>query len=68
MLLLIFLIVGGGCMKIKIVGGVGEKKSNNKKQWYFQDRIYSIFGLAPTLTANFSNSILILEDREELDE
>ena len=48
-------------MRIKIVGRVGEKKSNNKKQWYFQDRIYSIEGLSPTLTANFSNSILILE-------
>lgn len=27
-------------IKAKVVGGIGEKKSNNNTQWYQQDRIY----------------------------
>ena len=26
--------------KSQVIGGIGEKKSNNGKQWYQQDRIY----------------------------
>ena len=26
--------------KPQVIGGIGEKKSNNGKQWYQQDRIY----------------------------
>ena len=27
-------------IKARVVGGIGEKKSNNNTQWYQQDRIY----------------------------
>lgn len=28
-------------IKPKVIGGIGEKKSNNGRQWYLQDRIYN---------------------------
>lgn len=31
---------GGGNLEPKVIGGVGEMKSNNGTQWYQQDRIY----------------------------
>lgn len=27
-------------MKAKVIGGIGEKKSNKGTQWYQQDRVY----------------------------
>lgn len=27
-------------IKPKVIGGIGEKKSNNNTQWYQQDRVY----------------------------
>lgn len=33
------IVVLGNCYP-KVIGGIGEKKSNNKTQWFLQDRIY----------------------------
>ena len=36
--------------KVKVLGGIGEKNSNNNTQWYIQNRIYDSDGLSPALT------------------
>ena len=44
-----------GCgyeLEPKIVGGFGEKKSNNGTQWYQQDRVYSTETVAMCHPAN----------------
>ncbi len=38
--------------KITLLGGVGEKKSNNNTQWYLQDRVYSGEGIALAVTTS----------------
>ena len=35
---------------VAVVGGIGEKKSNNGTQWYQQDRIYDIGCISPALS------------------
>ena len=46
----------GGCCEstattndVKVIGGLGEMKSNGGRQWYYQDRIYSSEGISPAL-------------------
>lgn len=47
----------GGCYEstdstsgeVKVIGGIGEKKSNGGSQWYWQDRIYDTDGISPAL-------------------
>lgn len=36
----------------KVIGGIGEKKSNGGTQWYQQDRVYSIAKVALCVPAN----------------
>ena len=47
--------------KVKLWGGIGEKKSNKGKQWYIQRRIYDTDGLAPALTTFKSDYWIILK-------
>lgn len=37
--------------KVKLYGGIGDKKSNNGTQFYLQNRIYDSNGIAPSLTS-----------------
>lgn len=39
--------------KPQVIGGIGEKKSNNGKQWYQQDRIYDD-NVAMSVTTTFN--------------
>lgn len=46
----------------KVIGGIGEKKSNNGTQFFQQDRIYDADHVAPSLQANLpggSNKVAI---------
>ena len=45
-------------------GGIGGKKSNNGTQWYFQDRIYSIDGVSPALSAFKSDYLVCIPFKE----
>lgn len=36
---------------VAVLGGLGEKKSNSKTQWYQQDRIYDGSGIATSLNS-----------------
>ena len=36
----------------KVIGGIGEKKSNGGTQWYQQDRVYSMAKVALCVPAN----------------
>lgn len=38
----------------KVVGGIGEKKSNGGQQWYQQDRIYDGENIAISVTTAFN--------------
>lgn len=38
--------------KPKVIGGLGEKKSNSGTQWYLQDRVYECI-IAVSLSAAF---------------
>lgn len=40
-------------IKPKVIGGIGEKKSNGNKQWYQQDRIYDN-KIAMSVTTSFN--------------
>ena len=42
-------------MKNEVIlwGGIGEKKSNNQRQWYQQDRIYDAKGIALCVSTSF---------------
>lgn len=46
---------------VRVVAGLGEKKSNGGTQWYQQDRIYDIDGIAPSLMQGKSD-LMILDD------
>ncbi len=37
----------------KVIGGIGEKKSNNGTQWFFQDRVYDN-KISPAICTNFN--------------
>lgn len=41
-------------VKPKVIGGVGEKKSNGGSQWYQQDRIYDADKIAISVTTAFN--------------
>ena len=44
---------GGGNLEPKVIGGFGEKKSNNGTQWYQQDRVYdNDIGISVTSSFN----------------
>ena len=50
---------GGGnlephIIKPKVIGGIGEKKSNDGQQWYQQDRIYDSDEIAISATTGFN--------------
>lgn len=46
-----------------VIGGIGEKKSNNNTQWYMQDRIYDgRKTIAVCLTSSIENMYLFEED------
>jgi hypothetical protein len=51
--------------KVKVWGGIGEKKSNKNTQWYFQDRIYDPNGLSPALTDYKSDYLIIIRKEDE---
>lgn len=42
--------------KPRVLGGIGEKKSNNGTQWYQQDRIYDN-NIAISITTSFNHII-----------
>lgn len=46
--------------KVIVWGGLGEKKSNNKTQWYLQDRIFDSDGLSPSLTTLSKGYIILV--------
>ena len=51
--------------KVKVWGGLGEKKSNNNTQYYFQDRIYDSNGISPALTDYKSDYWVIIRKEED---
>ena len=48
--------------KVKVYGGVGEKKSNNGTQWYLQNRVFDVNGISPSLTTFVNGYLIILKD------
>lgn len=52
--------------KVKVWGGIGEKKAKRTNQWSIQDRIYDSNFLCPALT-NFCSDywVIIYEAQEE---
>lgn len=59
---------GGGheikIAEVTLVGGLGDKKSNNGQQWYEQDRIYDSEGLASAISAEKSFHPYYAEDKD----
>jgi len=50
---------------VEVIGGIGEKNSNNNTQWQFQNRIYNPDGLSPSLTT-LGRGYLIPVERENM--
>ena len=53
-----------GCFKVctpRVIGGIGEKKSNDGRQWYQQNRVYDSDEIATCLTTN-SNPYYAVND------
>ena len=46
--------------EIILWGGLGEKKSNNGKQHYVQNRIYDSNGISPAITGTRPNYLIII--------
>lgn len=46
-----------------LLGGFGEKKSNGGTQWFFQDRVYSSFGMAVAISASVM-PLYLTEEKE----
>ena len=46
---------------VEVIGGIGEKNSNNNTQWYFQNRIYNPMGVIPALTTLGRGYLTIVE-------
>lgn len=44
----------------KVVGGIGEKKSNKGTQWYNQDRIYDGRLVSVAITSSFQPYYMIM--------
>ena len=38
--------------KVEVLGGIGERKSNNNTQYYQQHRVYDKDGLCPALNSS----------------
>ena len=59
---------GGGheikIAEVTLIGGFGDKKSNNGQQWYEQDRIYDSAGLASAISAEKSFHPYYAEDKD----
>lgn len=54
---------GGGNTEPKVIGGIGEKKSNGGTQWYQQDRIYDN-NVAISVTTGFNPYYKVEEPNE----
>jgi len=50
---------------VEVIGGIGEKNSNNNTQWKFQNRIYNPQGLSPSLTTLGRGYLTIIERERE---
>ena len=50
---------------VEVIGGIGEKNSNNNTQWQFQNRIYNPDGLSPSLTTLGRGYLTIVERERE---
>ena len=52
--------------KVKVWGGIGEKKAKRTNQWAIQDRIYDSNFLCPALT-NFKSDywVIIFAEKED---
>ena len=48
---------------VKVLGGIGEKKSNNGTQWYEQDRIYDN-KIATSIATSFHPYYVDTKERE----
>ena len=46
---------------VEVIGGIGEKNSNNNTQWQFQNRIYNPMGIIPALTTLRRGYLTIVE-------
>ena len=52
-------------LKVKLWGGVGEKKSQNNTRWYLQDRIYDSDELATSVCTAFNPWYKVEENEHE---
>lgn len=52
-------------LKVKLWGGVGEKKSLNNTRWYLQDRIYDSDELATSVCTSFNPWYKVIENEHE---
>lgn len=50
--------------KVRVWGGIGEKKSNGGKQWYIQNRIFDSNGVSPALTTYKSDYWIVIFKEE----
>lgn len=50
--------------KVKLWGGIGEKKSKRTNQWSLQDRIYDSNHLCPALTYYKANYWIIIYEED----
>ena len=50
---------------VKVLGGLGEKKSNSGTQWYLQDRIYDC-KIATSIATGFNPYYLTKGERERV--
>lgn len=61
---------GGGIqpkvLECKVIGGFGEKKSNNGTQWYQQDRVYDIADVSPRIPAQIPGGSYRFMDIEQV--
>lgn len=53
---------------VEVIGGIGEKNSNNNTQWKFQNRIYNPDGLSPSLTTLGRGYLTIIEREKAMEE
>ena len=51
--------------EVKVWGGIGEKKSNNNTQFYFQNRIYDSNGISLALTNFKSDYWIVIWDNKD---
>ena len=63
--IMVGILMSPNCRMVRVVAGIGEKRSNGGTQWYQQDRIYDSFGLCPALSTFKSDYWIVVYDREE---